>query len=241
MSGKWSNLELSVAIGLHDRGLMYNEISEKIGRTEKAVRLKLNKLGKKQNRNKLYETVTCGYCNETFKALISDERKYCSQSCAASQNNLIHPKRQKVEKEKRKIIKIKNINKCICLNCSKVVRNKFCDIRCQNEFNKKEKYHQLLDGKLKGTVSTICRWWRKYLIEITGECCDKCGWNEKNLITNKVPLELNHIDGNHENNNVDNLELLCPNCHALTPNYKALNTGNGRAYRRERYKEGKSY
>ena len=37
-----------------------------------------------------------------------------------------------------------------------------------------------------------------------------CGWCEKNIVTNKVPIELEHIDGNSENNSLDNLKLLCP-------------------------------
>ncbi len=38
-----------------------------------------------------------------------------------------------------------------------------------------------------------------------------------------VPLELDHIDGNHQNNTLDNLRLLCPNCHALTPTFRGKN------------------
>jgi len=41
-----------------------------------------------------------------------------------------------------------------------------------------------------------------------------------------MPLELNHIDGNHLNNSLNNLEIICPNCHALTPNYRGKNIGN---------------
>ena len=40
-----------------------------------------------------------------------------------------------------------------------------------------------------------------------------------------VPLELNHIDGDHGNNAKGNLELLCPNCHALTPHYRVKKPG----------------
>jgi hypothetical protein len=38
-----------------------------------------------------------------------------------------------------------------------------------------------------------------------------------------IPLELDHIDGNHQNNTLDNLRLLCPNCHSLTPTFRGKN------------------
>ena len=40
-----------------------------------------------------------------------------------------------------------------------------------------------------------------------------------------IPLELEHKDGNHQNNALENLCLLCPNCHALTPTYRGRNKG----------------
>lgn len=48
--------------------------------------------------------------------------------------------------------------------------------------------------------------------------CEGCGLSEWQ--GNLIPLELHHIDGNHFNNNLLNLQLLCPNCHALTDNYR---------------------
>ena len=68
-----------------------------------------------------------------------------------------------------------------------------------------------------------------------------CGWKELNPITTKCPIELDHIDGNSENNKMENLRLLCPNCHSLQSTYKGLNRGNGRFLRSQRYREGKSY
>lgn len=44
---------------------------------------------------------------------------------------------------------------------------------------------------------------------------------------NPIPLELHHIDGNSLNNNLSNLSLLCPNCHALTDNYRSKNRSGG--------------
>ena len=49
--------------------------------------------------------------------------------------------------------------------------------------------------------------------------CQKCGcdghWQD-GIIT----LEIHHIDGDHNNNLIENLQYLCPNCHALTDNFR---------------------
>ena len=47
-----------------------------------------------------------------------------------------------------------------------------------------------------------------------------------------IPLELHHKDGNKFNNNLSNLELLCPNCHAFTNTYRTKNIG---AYKNESF------
>jgi 5-methylcytosine-specific restriction endonuclease McrA len=52
------------------------------------------------------------------------------------------------------------------------------------------------------------------------KCCN-CGltkWNNQS-----IPIELHHIDGNRLNNNLHNLQILCPNCHAQTNNYCSKN------------------
>lgn len=54
--------------------------------------------------------------------------------------------------------------------------------------------------------------------------CEICGnttWFE-----NKIPLEVHHIDGNDMNNCIENIQLLCPNCHTQTDNYRAKNRKN---------------
>lgn len=48
--------------------------------------------------------------------------------------------------------------------------------------------------------------------------CSRC--KRRKWLGAAIPLELDHIDGNHENNALENLRLLCPNCHALTPTYR---------------------
>ena len=72
---------------------------------------------------------------------------------------------------------------------------------------------------------------RKYLFEKHDSKCVECGWGQINPSTGKTPLEVDHIDGDHKNNVESNLQLLCPNCHSLTPTFKSLNNGSGRKTR----------
>lgn len=50
------------------------------------------------------------------------------------------------------------------------------------------------------------------------ECCGITEWNGK-----PAPLQLHHIDGDNTNNSLENLQILCPNCHAQTDNYCSKN------------------
>lgn len=72
---------------------------------------------------------------------------------------------------------------------------------------------------------------RKYLVLKYGEQCSRCGWNQRHDLTNRVPIEVEHIDGNWQNNDLSNLTLLCPNCHSLTHSFRGLNRGKGRPKR----------
>ena len=59
------------------------------------------------------------------------------------------------------------------------------------------------------------------LTDLRGHKCEKCK-NEKWLDA-PIPLEVHHKDGDHLNNELENLELLCPNCHAMTKNWRGKN------------------
>jgi hypothetical protein len=80
------------------------------------------------------------------------------------------------------------------------------------------------------------------LLEKRGNRCEACGlseWQGK-----PIPIELDHIDGNSDNNSEGNLRLICPNCHAQTETYKGANVGNNSSrqqMRRKRYFNGQTY
>lgn len=61
----------------------------------------------------------------------------------------------------------------------------------------------------------------KPLIYLRGHKCEKCGLSE--WLGQPITLEVHHIDGDHYNNELDNLQLLCPNCHSFTDNWRGKN------------------
>lgn len=183
----------------------------------------------KQERIKKYNEnpTTCENCN---KALPYDKRenKFCGHSCAATRNNLGKRKHGRYAKTP-------------CQQCGTITKNVFCTQECHKQYEwkrAKEKIEQTrnanpYDGKVAPKVP------KRYLLETRGQKCEICGrknWNGK-----LIPIVLDHVDGDSTNWMLKNLRLLCCNCDAQTNTYKGRNKGNGRRWRRERYKEGKSY
>ena len=59
------------------------------------------------------------------------------------------------------------------------------------------------------------------ITQLRGWKCEQCNLKEWN--GQQIPLEIHHLDGNKLNNDLNNLQLLCPNCHALTENWRGKN------------------
>ena len=80
----------------------------------------------------------------------------------------------------------------------------------------------LTENSFKITGSKLLK---KLLSEGKKECrCERCGNSEWNGMN--IPLELHHINGVHSDNRLENIMILCPNCHAQTDNYRGKNIGS---------------
>jgi hypothetical protein len=91
-----------------------------------------------------------------------------------------------------------------------------------------------LRGEEKGWVGKGCSvstFIRRFLFEQNHYRCQECGWDKIHPLTKRVPLQIDHIDGNAKNCGPDNLRLLCPNCHSLTPTFGRLNKVSVRTHR----------
>lgn len=126
--------------------------------------------------------------------------------------------------------KCKNCN----LECSRPEKF-YCNNRCQFIHQKQQRINRWLNGKDKGYTGNgmVRPFIRQYLLGLSNHACSSCGWDKVNPITNKSTLEIHHKDGNYTNNTIDNLQVLCPNCHSLTDSHRNLNKGKGREKRRK--------
>lgn len=144
--------------------------------------------------------VQCSVCNKEYEielkrynAKIKENSAfYCSDECKSHKNSVL----------------------CKCANCGKEIwrtksqlarsktGNVFCSRSCANSLNNKIFKSGNNHPSFKGTD------YRKLAFNTYPHCCAVCGYDEDIRL-----LEVHHIDENHNNNNVENLILLCPLCH----------------------------
>lgn len=81
-----------------------------------------------------------------------------------------------------------------------------------------------IESKLHRNTKTNSHKLRNKLIEFgyKESKCELCSISE--WLGKPVKLQLHHIDGNHDNNELSNLQILCPNCHSMTDNFGVYNS-----------------
>jgi len=167
----------------------------------------------KPNPNKV-----CEFCEKEFVPSKGYrlKQRFCSLTCGSRYNNS----------------KIKQIR--YCKNCQQDISGKgqkYCSHKCQWEYRTKITLQKWFNNEYKGycgNLHQISPTIKNYLIKKAGHKCPKCGWNKIHPITKRIPLQINHIDGDSTNSRPENLEILCPNCHSLTPNFGSLNKNSKR-------------
>ena len=160
------------------------------------------------------------YCIVCGKELVGKQQKYCSVRCTSEGTHAKY--------------------KHVCGVCGKEFigyRNaKFCSPSCSSKYGASLYVEKWLKGELKINPNvSFPLSIRKYLLEKYNNKCQQCGFEGYNKLTGNSILQIHHSDGDSSNNSVENIQLLCPNCHAMTENYMALNKGN--SSRDKRYKK----
>ena len=176
--------------------------------------------------------------------LIIEERSYAQigkeEGCSGANIKKIARKLGITLSKRRKINPSETFNAKHkkCKHCDKEIKywQKFCSRKCNKEYvylKWIERWKDGLESGIKGEFG-ISNYLREYLFRKYNSKCARCGWSKINPYSGKIPLDVEHIDGDYTNNNEDNLILLCPNCHSLTKTYKGANKGNGRKARRKK-------
>jgi len=145
--------------------------------------------------------------------------------------------RTDILERKEEIIKMVNENESKSLICKKLK----CKQETLNNYLKKfgidYKGNQGLKGKkVSNNRKSAMEYMEKEIVVssklrvkliedgIKEDKCEKC--NNSHWFGNKLMLELHHIDGDRFNNILDNLQILCPNCHSIIPNHSKKKNGD---------------
>lgn len=150
------------------------------------------------NKNRIYVDVKCIICNTTFTR---QKRQLTDMCCSPTCRNI-------------------NIGTLIELKCdhcgNEFLRSKsslnnsksgkyFCSRECKDSA---QKYMIEIQPEHYGTVTgkTV---YREKALKYLPNCCNRCGFSVL------AALQVHHIDRNRDNNNIENLEILCANCHSI--------------------------
>lgn len=156
------------------------------------------------------ETKSCLNCHKSFEAPLKEIKrgfgKFCSFRCSAT-----FRKNKPLHKE----------HNCICEMCgtsfyrnrSRLLSSKsgltFCSRKCKDEAQKLKHNNFSIQPAHYGQGNGIHSY-RKWALDELPLKCNRCGYDTFTEI-----LQVHHKDKNRTNSSLSNLEVLCPNCHAI--------------------------
>lgn len=180
------------------------------------------------SKNEVIHQFKCRQCEVNVES--KDQRKvFCSQSCAAKYNNSRRPRRK---------------HEYFCRMCNASLLNTankhFCSNQCQGAWTWNQTKQEIIrTGVYKGAdYNSIRLLARKFIEETSGWKCSICQSQE--WMGQKIPLVVDHANGNPEDNRIENIRLVCGNCNMQLPTFAGRNRGNGRSWRKDKRLQGKN-
>ena len=195
-------------IHLNKNGYSYNEISKMLNISKSTIAYYCN-VKKQEERIQKHEDIIRK--REEYESIVCDVVKKCTnlnQVCI-----LLNKRPTNTNYDRIKYI-IKKYNIDIShFNCCNIKTKKSHKLSFEEVFCENSKFQS--NGHIKKKILDLG------LKEHKCECCGLTEWNNK-----PIPLELHHVNGNRCDNRLENLQLLCPNCHTQTDNFCGKNIKN---------------
>jgi endogenous inhibitor of DNA gyrase (YacG/DUF329 family) len=188
--------------------------------------------GKDHKRKKFCNRSCAASYNNTGRKHSDEEKEKISKSLQRKNPNFDGNYKPIEKRQKLNYERFDNTKEYFCLYCGKKIdnpygskANKFCSRKCQTNYELKEFIDRWRNGEetgMKGKYGISDRL-RNYLILQHNGKCEKCGFEGTNPYTGRSVLQIHHMDGDCTNNKEENLQVLCPNCHAMTDNFGKRN------------------